>query len=82
MIAWSKDMRRSIDYAATREDLAVDQLAYVGFSWGSAVAPVTAALEPRIRANVLIVGGLLMQQTQPIVDPLTSCRASRSRPSC
>ncbi|HEX6309844.1 MAG TPA: SUMF1/EgtB/PvdO family nonheme iron enzyme [Longimicrobiales bacterium] len=69
MIAWSKDMRRSIDYAATREDLAVDQLSYLGISWGSAVAPVMVALEPRIRANVLIAGGLLMQQTQPIVDP-------------
>jgi dienelactone hydrolase len=69
MIAWSKDVRRSVDYAATREDLAIDQLSYLGVSWGSAVAPVMVATEARIRAVVLIVGGLLMQETQPVVDP-------------
>jgi len=69
VIAWSKDLRRSVDYAATREDVAVDQLSYLSISWGSAVAPIMVAMEDRIRAVVLIVGGLLMQETQPVVDP-------------
>jgi len=63
------DMRRSIDYAATRNDISIDQLSYLGISWGGAVAPIMVATEPRIRAAVLIVGGLLMQETQPVVDP-------------
>jgi dienelactone hydrolase len=69
VIAWSKDLRRSIDYATTHADLDVDRLSYLGISWGGAVAPVMLATEPRIRSAVLIVGGLLMQQAQPVVDP-------------
>lgn len=69
VIAWSKDMRRAIDYSATRSDLDRDRLAYMGISWGGAVAPIMVALEPRIRTAVILVGGLLMQETQPVVDP-------------
>ena len=45
------------------------QLGYVGMSWGSAMAPVMLAMEPRIKASVLISGGLVLQPTQPEVDP-------------
>lgn len=69
VIAWSKDLRRSVDYTATRDDLAVDQLSFLGISWGGAVAPIMVAMEERIRAVVIVVGGLLMQDTQPVVDP-------------
>jgi pimeloyl-ACP methyl ester carboxylesterase len=33
------------------------------------VAPVMLATEARIRAAVIIVGGLLMQEAQPMADP-------------
>jgi formylglycine-generating enzyme required for sulfatase activity/dienelactone hydrolase len=69
VIAWTKDLRRSIDYLATRSDVDTDRLAYLGVSWGGAVAPVMVALEDRLRAVVIIVGGLLMQDTQPMADP-------------
>jgi eukaryotic-like serine/threonine-protein kinase len=69
VIAWSKDLRRSVDYVATRDDLAIDQLSYFGFSWGGAVAPIMLATESRVRAAVILVGGLLMQETQPVADP-------------
>jgi formylglycine-generating enzyme required for sulfatase activity/dienelactone hydrolase len=69
VIAWATDLRRSVDYVATRPDLDVERLAYLGISWGGAVAPIMTALEERIRVNVIWVGGLLMQDTQPVVDP-------------
>jgi len=69
VIAWTKDFRRSIDFLATRDDIDTDRLAFLGISWGGAVAPMMVALEDRIRAVVIIVGGLLMQDTQPMADP-------------
>ena len=35
VIAWSKDLGRSIDYLETRSDIDHDKLAYLGFSWGA-----------------------------------------------
>ena len=69
VIAWTKDFRRSIDYLETRDDIDTDRLAYLGVSWGGAVAPMMVALEERLRAVAIVVGGLLMQDTQPMADP-------------
>lgn len=69
VIAWTKDFRRSVDYLDTRGDIDMDRLAFVGVSWGGAVAPMMVALEDRIRAVVIVVGGLLMQDVQPMADP-------------
>ena len=69
MVAWSTDLRRSLDYLETREEFEMDQVGYIGVSWGSAVAPVMLALEDRVKVAVLIVGGLLMQTAQPMADP-------------
>ena len=69
VIQWSQDLGRSIDYLETRSDLVMGQLGYVGFSWGSAVAPVMLAMEGRVKASVLISGGLMLHPTQPEADP-------------
>ncbi len=69
MIAWATDLRRSVDYLETRGEFDLDRLGYLGISWGGAVAPVMLALEDRIRASVIIVGGLLMQKAQTMADP-------------
>jgi pimeloyl-ACP methyl ester carboxylesterase len=69
VIAWAKDLGRSIDYLETRPDIDADRLGYMGISWGSAMAPIMTAVEPRLKASVLIVGGLMMQAVQPVADP-------------
>jgi len=69
VIQWSQDLGRSLDYLQTRSDMVMDQLGYVGLSWGSAVAPVMLAIEGRIRVSVLVSGGLAPNPTQPEVDP-------------
>ncbi len=52
------DFFRSVDYLATRPDVDQDRLAYYAVSMGAYFAPIPIALEPRIKAAVLIAGGL------------------------
>jgi len=69
VIAWRQDIGRTIDYLETRDDIDKKRLAYLGISWGGAMGPVMTAMEPRIKAGVFIVGGLMMQAVQPMADP-------------
>jgi dienelactone hydrolase/predicted Ser/Thr protein kinase len=68
VIAWSKDVGRSIDYLETRPDIDRGSLAYVGLSWGGAVAPVILAVESRFKTAVLESGGLEFQRALPEAD--------------
>lgn len=52
-----KDFRRTVDYLATRDDIAADKLGLLGHSWGGEIGPVALAVEPRIKAAVMLVGG-------------------------
>ncbi len=61
---------RSLDYVETREDLDSDRIAYLGLSWGSAMAPFMLAIEPRVKAGILVVAGLNFQRSLPEVDEL------------
>ena len=69
VIAWVRDFSRTVDYVESRPDLDQERIAYLGISWGGAVAPLITAIETRLRASVLIAAGLAMQKTQPMVDP-------------
>ena len=69
-IQWSKDIGRSLDYLETRSDITMDRLGYFGISWGAATAPMMIAVEPRIKAAVLVAGGLDIVPSQPEIDPL------------
>jgi len=70
MIRWAREMRRSIDYAATRPDIDTTRLAYAGTSWGGRMAGVLLALEPRFKVAVLNVPGLSMLPSRPEEDPV------------
>ncbi len=69
VIAWSKDIGRTIDYLETRSDIDTKRLAYLGFSWGGAMGPVMTAVEQRFKTGIFFVGGLMMQAVQPMADP-------------
>ncbi len=69
-VFWSKDVGRSIDYLETRKDVDRSKLAYLGLSWGSAVAPIVLAVEDRFRTAVLESGGLEFQKTLPEADQI------------
>jgi formylglycine-generating enzyme required for sulfatase activity/cephalosporin-C deacetylase-like acetyl esterase/predicted Ser/Thr protein kinase len=70
VIAWYKDVARTIDYLETRPDLRTDNLAYYGLSWGSALAPVMISMEPRIKLAVLVGGGFDFGKALPEADPI------------
>jgi dipeptidyl aminopeptidase/acylaminoacyl peptidase len=53
----SKDLGRSIDYMETRPDIDSHKLAFLGSSYGSAMAPHMVAFEPRIKCLVMVSGG-------------------------
>ena len=69
-VAWSKDVGRSIDYLETRKDIDHGNLAFLGLSWGSAVAPIVLAVESRFRVAVLESGGLEFQRALPEADQI------------
>jgi len=70
IIMWGKDLKRSIDYLETREDIDADRLAFMGISWGAAMGPIMMAVEPRFKAGVVVVAGLNFQKALPEVDEL------------
>jgi dienelactone hydrolase len=63
-----QDMRQSVEYLVSRDDIDVSKLGYFGASWGSAWAPVMVSLEERFRTAVLFEGGLNQLQYAPEVD--------------
>jgi dienelactone hydrolase len=68
-IMMAKDLRQTVDYLGTREDLDIQKLAYVGFSLGGEAAPFFMAVEPRIKQGILVSGGLPGLSASPDEDP-------------
>lgn len=53
-----KDVRRTLDYLATRDDIDRERLAFHGVSYGATRAPFVLAVEPRFRTALLVSTGL------------------------
>jgi cephalosporin-C deacetylase-like acetyl esterase len=68
VVMWVKDASRAIDYVQTRPDLDHNKIAYYGYSWGAEMGAIVPAVEPRIKACVLALGGLDFQHSLPEVD--------------
>jgi dienelactone hydrolase len=51
------DVRRGLDYLDTRPDITHKHIGLVGVSLGAIIGTVTAGVEPRLKAVVLISGG-------------------------
>jgi dienelactone hydrolase len=64
-IAWSKDLGRSLDYLATRDDIDMTRVGYLGVSQGAADGVLLTTLEDRIKAVVLLDGGFFQNQNPP-----------------
>jgi eukaryotic-like serine/threonine-protein kinase len=70
VIAWSKDLSRSIDYLETRPDIDSSKIAYEGLSWGAAMGALLPAVEDRFKAVVLLCPGFYLQKRLPEVDQI------------
>ena len=64
-----KDYRKSIDYLRTRGDIDANNIAFYGMSWGPFIGTILSCVEPRIKTNVFVSGGL-RPQGRPEVNPL------------
>ncbi len=51
------DARRVLDWTLQRQEIDPDRIALVGLSHGALVGSLVAAVEPRIRATALLLGG-------------------------
>ena len=70
VIMWTKDASRAIDYAGTRADLDHEKAAYYGISWGAVMGAIVPAVDPRIKAGVLALGGVDFHPSLPEVDTI------------
>jgi predicted esterase len=70
VIAWTKEIGRTLDYLETRPDFDARRVALYGFSLGAVYVPVFAALEPRFATAVALGGGLGARRVRPEADPL------------
>jgi eukaryotic-like serine/threonine-protein kinase len=68
VIMYVKDLRRSVDYLATRADIDTARLAYIGYSWGGRLAPINLSVEHRFKAAVLQIPGLNFAPRRKEVD--------------
>lgn len=69
VVAWVRDLNRTLDYLATRTDISHAQIGYFGLSWGGAL-PQLLANEPRLKANVLVAGAYYFTRAFPEVDQI------------
>jgi dienelactone hydrolase len=57
MVQMTKDVRRTIDYLETRDDMDTGKIAFFGVSFGAMYGPIFTAVENRFAASILISGG-------------------------
>ena len=55
------DLRRGLDYLATRADIDSSRIAYFGFSQGATEGIIYAALDERYKSVVMMAGGIWRQ---------------------
>jgi len=65
-----KDFSRCIDYLQTRPDIDGQRLAYFGSSWGGKYGAIIPAVEERLAATVLRVGGMDKRTVRPEVNQI------------
>ncbi|MDD1778892.1 MAG: protein kinase [Candidatus Helarchaeota archaeon] len=59
LIQQIKDFKRCIDYLETRQDIDSDKIAYYGMSQGGVLGAIIPAVEERLKASILLGGGLM-----------------------
>ncbi|MEO8100768.1 MAG: SUMF1/EgtB/PvdO family nonheme iron enzyme [Acidobacteriota bacterium] len=70
VIAWAKDLGRSLDYLETRKEIDGTKVAYFGASAGGAEAPIMVVVEKRLKAVIISSGGFRLKRELPEVDKL------------
>jgi hypothetical protein len=77
MLAWREELGRTLDYLETRDDIASGAYGYLGLSYGGSRPLPLLALEDRLKAAVIYLGGFPHGTWPQIADPVNY--ASRIR---
>ena len=77
MLAWYRDLGRTIDYLEERPDIDGERLAYYGLSSGAVYGPVFTAIDGRFKASLLLGGGLGEGDMRPEMDVVNFAPRSR-----
>ncbi|MFL6449754.1 MAG: alpha/beta hydrolase family protein [Bryobacteraceae bacterium] len=78
MIQFAKAASRSVDFLETRSDIQATHLGYYGMSLGANLGPVVMALDPRIKAGVLVAGGLSSERLAPEINTVNFAPRARA----
>jgi len=70
LVMWRKDIGRTIDYLETRRDILSGKVGYLGWSWGGFLGGILPAVETRIKAIVLHVGGMEMNKALRLLSEI------------
>jgi len=70
VVMWRKEIGRTIDYLESRTDIQANKIGYLGWSWGGFLGGIMPAIEKRIKAVVLNVGGMEMHKAFPEADQI------------
>jgi hypothetical protein len=70
LVMWRRDIGRTIDYLETRSEFLTGKVGYLGWSWGGFLGGIIPAIETRIKAVVLNVGGMEMTKALPEADQI------------
>jgi formylglycine-generating enzyme required for sulfatase activity/dienelactone hydrolase len=65
VVKWIQDIRRSVDYLETRDDMDISRLGFLGVSWGGWNGPIVMALDDRFKAGVYVAGGIPPTRARP-----------------
>ena len=65
VVKWIQDVRRSVDYLETRDDMDTSRLGFFGLSWGGWNGPIVMALDDRFKAGVYVSGGIPPTRARP-----------------
>lgn len=58
VVRWVKDVSRTVDYLAERRDIDVSRIAFYGYSLGGTYPLPALAIERRLKAAIILSGGL------------------------
>jgi DNA-binding winged helix-turn-helix (wHTH) protein/dienelactone hydrolase len=68
-LAWRRDAGIALDYLQTRSDIDMAHAGFLGISIGAVGQAIVLALEPRLKAAVLISGGIdRVNEVHPLID--------------
>lgn len=65
LVAQVRDLRRTLDYLETREDIDGEAILLHALSYGGVRAPYALAVEDRFQAAIIVSAGILPQAGQP-----------------